>query len=547
MSNRDVKELQNYSIEHFYDDRDLDRAKDSTTAKDDYALQRVPGDWRFGAWSSGWSWMGLSTALAYPLTGALLTFAFGAISVMVGFLLSMILIGFGVFFTSMKSANEGIGKDLMSRSSYGYNGSIVISLLVGTYLVILFALETSVIAAALHEYLPILPFWLWVGIIIAVIIPLGIYGMVLLSKIQFATFLLYLIGIALVFIGLFSEWSELTSAAFADKWWELNPNNVPISWMTIVSATGAWLGAFGFMNIFAVTDITRMTRRRERKKGAVIQILINTVINSFMIGAMGIFFLAASNGVNPDPGVTFVWVLGPVGVLLVCITQLRGNVMNMYLGSLALNSAVSQITKKTLMRSWFLIPFAVLGFILVNSSFLDYYPTIATIAGVLFSAWVGSYFGEHLLVRPFYSIPKWGEIRRGYLPDINWIGFSSLVVPILIGLIASFGVWGEGLQAMAVFVSLVLSFIMPVVIARMLGKEKVVKQYFGRIPEVPKTNSATMNCFVTGETHHKSDFVFCPFYDDNWISSSTCAGELNCKKMCQSDVDPNEVAKDQSV
>lgn len=253
---------------------------------------------------------------------------------------------------------------------------------------------------------------------------------------------------------------------------------------------------------------------------------------------MGIFFLAASNGVNPDPGVTFVWVLGPLGVLLVFITQLRGNVMNMYLGSLALNSAVSQIVKKSLARSWFLVPFIILGYILVNSSFLDYFSVIATIAGVVFASWVGSFFGEALLVRPIYHILKWSEYRRAYLPNINWIGFTSLIVPIIIGLLAAVGVWGEALQAMAVFMSLLLAFVLPLVIATVLGKEGVVKQYFARIPEVPDTDSDTLTCFVTEKTQHKSDFVQCPFHGGNWIASTTCAAEDRCGKICQSNSDP---------
>ena len=547
MANRDIKDLANHSESYFYDTRDLERRMDSGREKDDYGTRRVPGDWRFSAWSSAWSWMGLSTAIAYPLTGALLTLAFGAVSVMIGFLISMVLVGFGVYYSSLKSADEGIGKDLMSRSSYGYFGSTLSTLFVGIYLVILFSLETSVIAGSLAEFLPSIPYWLLVLLIIAIFIPLGIYGMVWIAKLQTATFFLYVIGIVLVFIGIFSGWSELSNAAFAGEWWRLNPNNVPTSWMTIIGATGAWMGAFGFMNIFASTDITRMTRRSERKKIAVFQVIINSFINSFLIGAMGIFFLASSNGVNPDPGVTFVWVLGPVGLLLVFVTQLRGNVMNMYLGTLAFDNVLAQISKKSYMRSWLLIPFVILGFIMVVSSFLQYFSTIATFAGVVFASWVGSTFGESMLVRPLYKIPKWSEFRRAYLPNINWIGFTSLIVPIFIGILATMGVWGDAFMASSVFVSLLLAFIFPVVLALVLGKERTIQQYFKRIPEIPIVETETMTCFVTAETEHKSDFVLCPFHGDNWISSKACATETKCNKVCQINSVTNTVPVDQSV
>ena len=131
MKIKSVKELNRQPESLFYDTRKLERTADSENKKDDYGSSRVPGNWRFSAWNSAWSWMGLSTALAYPLTGSSTTLSFGATNVMIGFLISMVLVGIGVYITSLKATNEGVGKDLMSRGSYGYMGSIVNTLIVG--------------------------------------------------------------------------------------------------------------------------------------------------------------------------------------------------------------------------------------------------------------------------------------------------------------------------------------------------------------------------------------------------------------------------------
>lgn len=107
------------------------------------------------------------------------------------------------------------------------------------------------------------------------------------------------------------------------------------------------------------------------------------------------------------------------------VTQLRGNVMNMYLGTLAFDNVLAQISKKSYMRSWLLIPFVILGFIMVVSSFLQYFSTIATFAGVVFASWVGSTFGESMLVRPLYKIPKWSEFRRTSPKyQLDWLYFT---------------------------------------------------------------------------------------------------------------------------
>lgn len=536
-----LRKLNEYSEDIFYDTREMERNKDSIAAKDEFGVQKVPADWRFGAWTGVQSWLGLSTALAYPLTGALLTLSFGAVSVIIGFIIAMFLVGGGVYLSALKASNEGIGKDLFSRGSYGYYGSLITTTFVGFYLVILFSLETSVISNALHEYFPVVPFWTWVLVTIAILVPLGIYGMVWIAKIQSLTLYLYLIGLGLVFLGLYLGWSDLANSAHASSWWTINPNNVPITWLSVLEATGAWLGAFGFMNMMAPMDMNRLTRRSERKKSAILQVILNGVVNSILIGAMGIYFLAATNGANPDPGVTFVWVLGPVGMLLVFITQLRGNVLNMYLGTLAFDNVVGQITKKKFLRSWLLVPFVFIAFIVVLSPFLDYYPTIATIAGVVFAAWVGSIYGESLIVRRLYKIPRVTEIRRGYLPNVNLIGFISLVTSIVIGLLSVAGFLGGFFKAVAVLFTLVLAFTLPIIVARSLGKDKVLHQYYGRLPSIPNTKEDTMTCFKTGETHHKSNFVQCPFYDNQWITSVACASESQCGKMCQSQLGESTV------
>jgi hypothetical protein len=143
-------------------------------------------------------------------------------------------------------------------------------------------------------------------------------------------------------------------------------------------------------------------------------------------------------------------------------------------------------------------------------------------------------FGEWTLVRPKYNIPKWIEIRRAYLPDINWIGLISLLVPILIGVIATLGGFGTVLKSLAVFVTLILAYVLPIVIASILGPEKTVNQYFGRLPQIPSAEGETMTCAVSGATGHKSDFVLCPFHENRWISSTACATEMKCNKVCQS-------------
>ena len=521
---------------NFYDKRDMDFEKDKEAATDDYGLSRVPGKWRFSPWQAFWSLTGLATALAFPLTGAQLAMAFGVPAVIIGFLISAIIVGVCVYYTAKQSSKEGTGKDLMGRASFGYLGSVFTSLFSAIYFVLLFSLETSVLASSLSEYVSILPYWVSAALIVLVFILIGIYGMVFINKLQNVTLWLYAAGLVLVFIGLFYGWSDKANVVLAKGWWKFNPPGTSMTLMNVLSATGVWLGAMGLVGIFAATDVTRMVRRKERKKGAILSTIIFAGFNGFLAGLLGVFLLASTQFSNTNPGVTLVWVLGSFGLLFAMITQLRINVMNMYLGTLAFDSSIGQISNKSVSRGWLLIPFAVIGYVvLIIPGFLDHFSTIATFFGPIFAAWVGSFLGERILVRRRYGIPAWSEFRRAYLPTVNWIGFSSLIFSSALGIAGVSGVLGSHFKAIAVLVILVISFFLPTIIAGFLGKERVVHQYFARIPEIPPSESDEMKCPITGDTNHRSDFVLCPFHDNTWISSKACATESNCGKMCQSD------------
>jgi len=229
-------------------------------------------------------------------------------------------------------------------------------------------------------------------------------------------------------------------------------------------------------------------------------------------------------------------------LFFIIITQLRINIMNMYLGTLAFESSVAQVSNKDVARSWLLIPFAIIGYVIViiPGFIMNYFTTLASVAGVLFAAWVGAVLGEKILVRRKYGIPSWSEFRRAYLPAVNWIGFASFLFPVILGLAGLFGVLGDSFKGAAVVATLFIAFLLPAIIAKWLGKEKVIRQYFARIPEIPPSDSDTMNCAITGETQHRSDFVLCPFHNNTWISSKACASESSCGKVCQTLSVPEE-------
>lgn len=536
-----LQALDKLSGEDIYDTRDTaTRHGDSETAQEDYASRRVPSSWRWSAWGSLWAYTGLSTAMAYPLTAGLLAVAFGAQAMIIAAILTTIYTMLGVYYMTKKSSQEGAVSELISRHTFGFKGSAYQILLYGLLGTIYFSLEAHVMAAALSEYVPAIPYVVSAAIVCLAFIPFTILGMVFLEKLQAFTGWLYVIGIILAIVGLFGGWAEQASSALAGaNWWNVNPNNVPLTWVSILGAFGAYVGILGSIQILLCTDTARFIRPKEKKKGAMLYTFIATTIPTLLTPLFGIYLLAATAGKNPDPGITFVWLLGPIGLLLVIITQLRINVINVYFGTNALENFSSQILKMNWKRTKFLVPFMIISYIILVSPFLTYFGTIMTMLSVFLFNWVSALFGDLFLVRKKYGIPEWSEFRRGYLADYNKIGMYSMWVPTIIGLIMGSGAFGVEVQALAVPLTGIASFFMPIIIANMMSKESVLRQYFARIPTKfmgAETAAAEHKCGICNHSYHKSDFITCPFHSNTYICSHCCASEKQCGTICHTEV-----------
>lgn len=546
--NETVDFLNKLSRDQVYDTRVLEKRQgDNEAAQDDYAARRVPGSWRWSAWRSLWAFSAISTAMVFPLTGALLSVTFGARATIIAMALSTVYGMLGVFYMTKKSAEEGALSELISRQTFGYKGSAYQILLYGLLGTVYFSLEGHVMSAALSEAIPVIPYEVSAAIVCIVFIPLTFYGMIFLEKFQSFTVWVYILGIILAFAGLFGGWSDKINSSLAGiRWWNINPNNVPLDWISVLGAFGSYVGLLGGSNlILNSTDTSRFIKQNEKNKGAVLYALLGVSIPAFFTPLFGVYLLAATGGKNPDPGVTLVWLLGPLGLLLIYITQIRINLFNVYFGTNAMENFSTQILKLNWKRSKYVFPFMIISYLLIVSPLLEYYSTVTTVLSVFLFNWANTLLGDLLLVRKKYGIPQWSEFRRGYAASYNKIGIYSMWFPTIIGILMGTGIFGVKIQVLAVPLTGILSFFLPIIISNLMSRERLLKQYFGRIPEpMPVTADmaeAEYTCRICSRFYHKSDFVYCPFHGGAYICSTCCASEKNCKLMCQKQSCENRV------
>src|SRR3954451_6486490 len=185
---------------------------------EDYSLRYAPSTYR------RWSEYVVATAalggiayLADFAIGASIAIAYGFGSAFVAILLAAAVIFLTSWPIAYYSAKYLIDMDLLTRGAgFGYFGSTLTSLIYASFTFIFFALEGSIMAQALDRGLGI-PLWLGYLICALAIIPLVVFGMTLLSKLQVWTqpiwmvlMLLPVIGVLVVDPGSFEDFTHFT-------------------------------------------------------------------------------------------------------------------------------------------------------------------------------------------------------------------------------------------------------------------------------------------------------------------------------------------------
>lgn len=501
-------------------------------ATEDYSLRRVPSTWRWSAWGALWSFSGILTAMAFPLTAGLLSTFYGAPATLIAFAMTLVYTWIGVFYFARKASDEGALEVLMSRQTFGFIGAAYQFIAYGLLGALYFALEGHVMASALTEITG-WPTSVSAAIVCILFIPLSIYGMKFISLFQGVTIWMYLAGIGLVLWTIVSNGnSEISATNAGPSWWLVNPSNAPLDWVTVLSAFGATSGVLGAIMILICTEQARFAKRKQSQKAGLLFSGIGMTACNIITPILGIYLFAASGGKISDPGVSITKLLGGLGLALIVLTQLRINIINVYFGTNALENFTSAVLKAHWNRVVFILPFLIICYLLIVSPWLQKFGVIMTMLSVFLVNWANVMLGEFWLVRRRVGIPKWSEFRRGYLPSYNKLGLIAMWCPTVVGVIMGSGSLGPKVAALAVPITGVAAFFLPGLLALLMRREFVVRQYFARPPVSVKNLAEIAHCPINGSLQHRTDFVMCPYHDEKFISSTACASERNCKTLC---------------
>jgi signal transduction histidine kinase/CheY-like chemotaxis protein len=513
---------------------------------EDYALRYTADRARKSSFRVGNTALGPIAFLACEAIGGAITISYGfsnAAWAIAAFSLLMFLIGLPIAYYAAK---YGVDIDLLTRGAgFGYMGSTLTSLIYASFTFLLFAIEASILSAALQMLFDI-PIAIAHLISSLVVIPIAIYGISFISRVQLMTQPIWLV---LQFLPLlYIAWKS--------------PGEVQ-AWTHFSGKQGGPDGGFDFLlfgtaasvllsllpQIGEQVDYLRFLpiRNAKNRVGWWTAMLATgpgwIVLGGLKLLAGGFLaFFAIRHGVSEADAqqptqmyfVAFREALhSPTTALVltgvfVIVCQLKINVTNAYAGSIAWSNFFARLTHSHPGRVVWLVFNVLLALLLMEIGIFRAIETILVIYANFAAGWLGALASDLVINKPLGFSPKYIEFKRAHLYDINPVGVGALAISVVLSSCAFLGLFGNVAQILAPFVALTSAFLA----APLIAWATKGRYYLARKPGELPGNDAEIRCTICENTFERKDMALCPAYNGP-ICSLCCTLEARCRDVCK--------------
>lgn len=513
------------------------RLRDAATREtlEDYTLRFAPRSYR--KWTPAvvaTSALGGIAYLADFAIGANIGIANGTGNALLGIAFFAVVIMLTGLPIAYYAARYNIDLDLITRGSgFGYYGSVVTNVIFASFTFIFFALEGSIMAQGLDLGLHI-PLWLGYLVSSVLVIPLVIYGMNTLAKLQVWTTPLWLIMMVLPFVYLVlahpSTISDFWSYSGSNS--DGSPAHQGVSFAGTMLAAGVCLSLIA--QIAEQVDYLRFmppkTPENSRSwwtavltagPGWVVFGAAKQIVGLFL--AVYLIAQSASNvGIANQPVHQFLeiyrdflphWLALTLAVILVVISQVKINVTNAYSGSLAWTNSFTRVTKTYPGRLVFLVLNVAIAIVLMEADMFSFLNNLLNFYANCGIAWIVAVASDIAINKYLLKLsPKVPEFRRGMLYAVNPVGFVSMAVAALASILVYFHVFGDGVQPYSPIVALALALVLPPILAMVTKGRYYLRRSDDGIDlpmfdEYGNPSGETLPCAVTGLEFERPDMI----------------------------------------
>jgi len=515
---------------------------------EDYALRFTASSARKSAFRVGNTALGPIAFLACEAIGGTLTISYGfpnTVWAIVGFTVLMFLIGLPIAYYAAKF---GVDIDLLTRGAgFGYLGSTVTSLIYASFTFLLFSIEATILSVALKMLLGI-PLPVAHLLSALAVIPIAIYGISMISRMQIATQPIWL---TLQFLPLiYIAWKN---PLMIEAWTHYGGTgggsgrhiNLPMLGMA-ASTLLSLLPQIGEQ----VDYLRFLPRANGRDSFSWWTALLTTGPGWILIGGFkllaGSFLavfalrlgvpLAEASQPTQMYRVAFREAFGSPVVamvltgLFVIVCQLKINVTNAYAGSIAWSNFFSRLTHSHPGRVVWLVFNVALALTLMEIGLFHAINAVLRLYANFAAGWIGALTADLVINKSVGWSPRYIEFRRAYLYDINPVGVGALMLSIMASSVAYLGLFGSFAQMLSPFVALGTAFISAPIIAWLTGG----RYYLARPADTPGPDIEQLRCCICENVFEDRDMAHCPVYSGP-ICSLCCTLETRCRDACKPD------------
>ncbi|MEU7436053.1 allantoin permease [Streptomyces sioyaensis] len=501
---------------------------------EDYTLRFAPRSYR------RWTPMVVATTalggIAYMADfsiGAGIGLTHGTANALTAILVAAVVIFVTGFPLAYYAARYNIDLDLITRGSgFGYYGSVLTSVIFASFTFIFFALEGSIMAQGLKLGLG-LPLWLGYVVSTCMVIPLVIYGMKALSKLQVWTtplWLLLMVGPLLYLVGTdpgtvhtFLSYTGSHGGSGIDAASVLLGAGVCLS---LIAQIGEQVDYLRFMP-------PKTEQNRRTWWTAVVLAGPGWVVLGALKQAIGVFLAvyilakagpaSATEPIHQFTGAFAAmmptWLVIPLAVVLVVISQIKINVTNAYSGSLAWTNSFTRVTKHYPGRMVFVLANLACALLLMEADMFSFLNNILGFYANCAIAWIVTVATDIMVNKYLLKLsPQAPEFRRGMLYAINPVGVVSFIAASGLSIALYFHALGDALQPYSPVAAALIAFVLTPVMAVLTKGRFYLRRTTDGI-DAPlldadgNPSSATYACHVCRQEFERPDLAACPTHD----------------------------------
>lgn len=516
--------------------------------REDYALRYTPVSFR--KWSEARianTALGTLSFLVLEAIGATLVLNYGFINSLWAIVAMSVVIFLTGLPISYYAARHGIDMDLLTRAAgFGYIGSTITSLIYASFTFLFFALEAAVMAVALQLYFT-LPLSVAYVISAVVVIPMAMYGITRISRLQAWSQPVWLLLLLVPYGAVLWAYPELPAQLVSFSGHRGGQQLELVSFglactlvLALVTQIGEQVDYLRFLPPLSPQNRGRWwTALLLAGPGWIVPGALK------MLGGALLAVLALRAGVSPEhadePAQLYRiayeqlfhdprWAMAGM-VLLVVVSQIKINVTNAYAGSLAWSNFFARITHSHPGRVIWLVFNVGIALMLMELGIVEAIEQVLGLYANVAIAWIGAVVADLLICKPLGLSPRLIEFKRAHLHAINPVGVGAMLAASLLSIGAYAGLWGPEAQALAPLIALGTALITAPLIAWLTGG----RYYLARqtpVQQLPTRPDGKVDCGVCGNAFERPDMAFCPAYAVP-ICSLCCSLDARCGDLCK--------------